>query len=415
MSDAAVSSDDHTAHLSRCDARRTPRNGLGAVRCRQPRAAHRPRADTTHGRRPTRSKASSPHGTGASSRCLSRRCRPHALRPRSAMRSRTSLPARRKTAISRWPRRHPTARCAWRSSTMHGFARCSTRRREWTCAGSASSSKAISRDRPTAAGAGARRRSTLPASCAPHRVRPSPSVPPRPMRRRTSSCSRYRVGASRVPRAFASMSAARRPRCSRTRTSARAWSSWPARRGTGRARPRPPGRVRSTCTPLRPHASRARAVPARGARCALPCGFWRSHCACTYSPAPANGHGCGGRITPRDPSSLRWPRPPRPTSSPPGWRPRARSRAATPCSVTAPAALPTTMRFPCLARAAPALASLPAGALRSLRYADGHVVVELQKQDAAQSARTQRELQRAGLVAIMAPTATGARIRIGLD
>jgi hypothetical protein len=71
--------------------------------------------------------------------------------------------------------------------------------------------------------------------------------------------------------------------------------------------------------------------------------------------------------------------------------------------------------LPLLARAAPALATLPAGALRSLRYADGHVVVDLQKQDAAQSARTQRELQRAGLVAIMAPTATGARIRIGLD
>jgi hypothetical protein len=71
--------------------------------------------------------------------------------------------------------------------------------------------------------------------------------------------------------------------------------------------------------------------------------------------------------------------------------------------------------LPLLARAAPALASLPAGALRSLRYADGHVVVELQKQDAEHSARTQRELQRAGLVAIMAPTATGARIRIGLD
>ncbi|MEP6943461.1 MAG: type II secretion system protein GspL [Betaproteobacteria bacterium] len=71
--------------------------------------------------------------------------------------------------------------------------------------------------------------------------------------------------------------------------------------------------------------------------------------------------------------------------------------------------------LPLLARTAPALATLPAGALRSLRYADGHVVVDLQKQDAAQSARVQRELQRAGLVAIMAPTATGARIRVGLD
>lgn len=71
--------------------------------------------------------------------------------------------------------------------------------------------------------------------------------------------------------------------------------------------------------------------------------------------------------------------------------------------------------LPLLARAAPALATLPAGAIRSLRYADGHVVLELQKLDAAQPARMQRELQRAGLVAIAAPSATGARVRVGLD
>jgi hypothetical protein len=68
-----------------------------------------------------------------------------------------------------------------------------------------------------------------------------------------------------------------------------------------------------------------------------------------------------------------------------------------------------------LARAAPALATLPTGALRSLRFADGHVLLELQKLDPSQPARVQRELQRAGLVAIAAPTATGARIRVGLD
>ncbi len=71
--------------------------------------------------------------------------------------------------------------------------------------------------------------------------------------------------------------------------------------------------------------------------------------------------------------------------------------------------------LPLLARAAPALATLPAGAIRSLRFADGHVVFELQKLDASQPARVQRELQRAGLVAIAAPTATGARLRVGLD
>jgi len=68
-----------------------------------------------------------------------------------------------------------------------------------------------------------------------------------------------------------------------------------------------------------------------------------------------------------------------------------------------------------LARAAPALATLPTGAIRSLRFADGHALLELQKLDPSQPARVQRELQRAGLVAIAAPTATGARIRVGLD
>ncbi len=71
--------------------------------------------------------------------------------------------------------------------------------------------------------------------------------------------------------------------------------------------------------------------------------------------------------------------------------------------------------LPLLARAAPALATLPPGAIRSLRFADGHVVFELQKLDATQPARVQRELQRAGLVAIAAPTAAGARLRVGLD
>lgn len=71
--------------------------------------------------------------------------------------------------------------------------------------------------------------------------------------------------------------------------------------------------------------------------------------------------------------------------------------------------------LPLLARAAPALAGLPPGALRSLRYADGHVVVDLQKVDVNQPGRIQEALARQGLVAIAAPTATGARIRFGLD
>ena len=69
--------------------------------------------------------------------------------------------------------------------------------------------------------------------------------------------------------------------------------------------------------------------------------------------------------------------------------------------------------LPLLARAAPALAALPAGAIRSLSYADDHLLLDLQKIDAAQASGLQRELQLAGLVAIAAPTATGARLRVG--
>jgi type II secretion system protein L len=71
--------------------------------------------------------------------------------------------------------------------------------------------------------------------------------------------------------------------------------------------------------------------------------------------------------------------------------------------------------LPLLARAAPALGTLPAGAIRALAYADGHLVLELQKLEAGQPARVQGELQRAGLVAIAAPSPSGARLRIGLN
>ncbi len=71
--------------------------------------------------------------------------------------------------------------------------------------------------------------------------------------------------------------------------------------------------------------------------------------------------------------------------------------------------------LPLLARAAPAMASAPAGAVRSLHYADGHVVFELPKLELAQTTRMQRELQQQGLVAIAVPTATGVRLRVGLD
>jgi type II secretion system protein L len=71
--------------------------------------------------------------------------------------------------------------------------------------------------------------------------------------------------------------------------------------------------------------------------------------------------------------------------------------------------------LPLLARASPAMSALPGGAIRSLHYADGHVVFELQKLDPSQTTLLQRELQRQGLVAIAVPVANGARLRIGLD
>jgi type II secretion system protein L len=71
--------------------------------------------------------------------------------------------------------------------------------------------------------------------------------------------------------------------------------------------------------------------------------------------------------------------------------------------------------LPLLARAAPAMSAIPGGAIRSLHYADGHVVFELQKLDPSQTTRLQRELQQQGLVAIAVPTANGGRLRIGLD
>jgi general secretion pathway protein L len=70
---------------------------------------------------------------------------------------------------------------------------------------------------------------------------------------------------------------------------------------------------------------------------------------------------------------------------------------------------------PLLAQAAPALISLPAGSLRSLRYADGHLVLELQKQDPTQVTALQRSLQQRGLVATGAPSPAGVRLRVGRD
>jgi len=71
--------------------------------------------------------------------------------------------------------------------------------------------------------------------------------------------------------------------------------------------------------------------------------------------------------------------------------------------------------LPLLARTAPTLSGLPAGALRSLSYSDRHLLLDLQKLDGAAAASLQDTLQRSGLVALAAATSTGARMRIGTD
>ena len=71
--------------------------------------------------------------------------------------------------------------------------------------------------------------------------------------------------------------------------------------------------------------------------------------------------------------------------------------------------------LPLLARSAAALGTLPPGALRAMGYADGHLTLELQKLDAAQTSALQRQLQQSRLVAIAVPSSGGMRLRIGLN
>ena len=96
-------------------------------------------------------------------------------------------------------------------------------------------------------------------------------------------------------------------------------------------------------------------------------------------------------------------------------RPRLPWRSASAISSTAPACSPATIFCRLLARAAPTLSALPPEAIRSLTYADGHLLLDLQKIEPTRPAALQRELQRAGLVAIAAPTSNGARLRVGLN
>jgi type II secretion system protein L len=80
------------------------------------------------------------------------------------------------------------------------------------------------------------------------------------------------------------------------------------------------------------------------------------------------------------------------------------------------AGLPARDDFvPLLGRAAPVLSGLPRGSIRSLSYADGHLLLDLAKLEANAATHAQSELKRSGLVAIVAPTQNGARLRIGWE
>ena len=80
------------------------------------------------------------------------------------------------------------------------------------------------------------------------------------------------------------------------------------------------------------------------------------------------------------------------------------------------AGLPARDDFvPLLGRAAPVLSTLPRGSIRSLSYADGHLLLDLAKLETSAAPRVQSELKRSGLVAIVATTQNGARLRIGWE
>ena len=70
--------------------------------------------------------------------------------------------------------------------------------------------------------------------------------------------------------------------------------------------------------------------------------------------------------------------------------------------------------LPLLARAAPALAALPAGVIKTASYADGHWTLDLAKSDDGAAARLAPQLANAGLTALTAANAAGTRIRVSL-
>src|SRR5258705_6293864 len=69
--------------------------------------------------------------------------------------------------------------------------------------------------------------------------------------------------------------------------------------------------------------------------------------------------------------------------------------------------------LPLLARAAPALATLPAGAVKSATYADGHWTLDLALADASVVANIDARMRAAGVPVLTAPSPNGTRMRFG--
>lgn len=68
--------------------------------------------------------------------------------------------------------------------------------------------------------------------------------------------------------------------------------------------------------------------------------------------------------------------------------------------------------LPLLARAAPALSIVPPGVLKSATYADGHWTIDLQRVDPQVVRDLETRLRQLGTPAVIASTATGARLRL---
>ena len=69
--------------------------------------------------------------------------------------------------------------------------------------------------------------------------------------------------------------------------------------------------------------------------------------------------------------------------------------------------------LPLLARAAPALAALPVGAVKSATYADGHWTLDLALADVAAVGAIDQRLRGVGVPALVAASPNGVRMRLG--